>query len=105
MVRLFLWIIYKKFYQMDLYTLLTCTSIMDFTFGFIKRLKCYEINVTTSDGLKSKEGYLDLLEKDLPYAKVENHFCYIQTLPIRLPDENVEMSQNRSCYPTLQKLA
>ena len=62
---------------MDLYTLLTCKSIMDFTFSFIKRLKSYEINVITSDSMKHNEKYLDLLEKDLPYANVENHFRYI----------------------------
>ena len=73
-------------------------SIIDFTFGFVKRLKSYEINVITSDGMKSNERYLDLLEKDLPCAKVENHFRYIQILPIHLPDENVEndlQKQNR----------
>ena len=37
---------------MNLYTLLTCTSIVDFTFGSIKRFKSYEINVITSDGME-----------------------------------------------------
>ena len=76
-------------------------SIMDFTFGFIEKLKSYEINVITSDGMKRNERYLDLLENDLPYVKVENHFRYFQTLPIRFHDENVENDlQKQNCRPT-----